>query len=81
MTSPDSWFDEVDPVIKAIVRKKLRVSLSERDDRRENQAALDVVQDIYQDLVQSLNKDAANIRDVKSYAAVVAYHTCAQVLR
>lgn len=81
MNLPENWFEEIEPVVKAIVRNKLRVSLSQRDDRRENQDALELVQDIYQELVKSLHSDSADIKNLRSYAAVVTYHACAQLIR
>ncbi len=83
MSSPDSagWFEVADPVVRAIVRKKLRVSLSDRDDRRENQEAQDLVQDVLAELAEAIVARGDKIGDLKSYAAVVAYHACAQHLR
>ena len=83
VTSPSGsgWFDVADPIVKGIVRKKLRVSLSERDDRRENQDAFDVVQGIYEEIAKALAPPGARVGDLTVYAAVVAYHACAQYLR
>jgi len=40
-----------------------------------------LVQDIYQELVKSLHSDSADIKNLRSYAAVVTYHACAQLIR
>jgi hypothetical protein len=74
------WFELVSPVVQTIVRKKLRVSLSDRDGGRTNQDALDVVQNVYRELAESLTGEDF-VKDLKSYAAVVTYHACAQYLR
>lgn len=79
--SPSAWFDRVDPIVRAIVRKKLRVTLSEYDYRRENQDALDVVQGILGELARAFGVPDAEVGDQTGYAVVVAYHACSQHLR
>lgn len=78
--APD-WPSVVEPIVKAIIRKKVRVTLLREDDRRENEDALDLVQSVYAELARALHSADKEIQDVKSYAAVVAYHACAQYLR
>jgi hypothetical protein len=51
------------------------------DDRRENEDAQDLVQNVFAELAQALNSGDKEIQDVRSYAAVVTYHACAQYLR
>ncbi len=79
--SERDWPSEVQPVVKAIIRKKLHVTLLQQDARRENEDALDLVQSVYAELAEAVHSEDKEIKDVKSYAAVVAYHTCAQYLR
>lgn len=75
------WYAVVKDVVEAIVRKKLRVTLSPDDSSRENQNALDLVQNVYSELTQALQSEGGEIRNLKSYAAVVTYHACAQYFR
>ncbi|WP_348265124.1 sigma factor [Telmatobacter sp. DSM 110680] len=83
MTSPSDqdWYVAVKDVVEAIVRQKMRVSLSPTDSSRENEDALDLVQDVYSELTQALQSQDIEVRDPKSYAAVVTYHACAQYFR
>ena len=63
------------------MRKKLRVTLSPDDSSRENQNALNLVQNVYSELTQALQSEGGEIRNLKSYAAVVTYHASAQYFR
>jgi DNA-directed RNA polymerase specialized sigma24 family protein len=74
------------PVVRGVVKSKLRVSLSRGDGREENQDALDVASDIYADLVAELNtlkssSDGRAIANFRSYVAGVAYNACYRHLR
>jgi len=70
---------EAEETITGIVRKKFRVSLSQTDGRRENEAALDLCQEVRLLLVEKLiQADNEPIRNVRDYAAVLTYHRCAQ---
>jgi len=74
------WNEIVDPVVSSIVRNKFHVSLSKLDGGRENQRALDVVQNIFLELTKAMDNHGEDIRDVKSYAAKVSYTECAKAL-
>lgn len=69
------------PVIRRIVRAKLRASLSASDGREQNLDALDVLGDIQLKLLRRLSEDPSAIASVESYAAMAAYHACADYLR
>jgi DNA-directed RNA polymerase specialized sigma24 family protein len=77
----EDWYDVAEPIVRAIIRKKLRVTLREEDERRENQDALDLVQSVYLDLAKAMDTGGREIKDLGPYAAVVTYHACAQYLR
>ena len=79
--SAAGWFEIADPVVRAIIADKLRVGLRKEDGRRDNQDALDLLQHVYRELADAVGAGAEEIRDLKSYAAVVTYHACAQYLR
>jgi hypothetical protein len=82
--SPESdagWFAVAEPVVRSIVRDELQVGLRSDDDRRENQDALELVQDVYSDLTEAVAANSDGIHDVKSYAAKVTYNACAEYLR
>ncbi len=83
MRSPgnEEWYDVAEPIVRAIIRNKLRVTLREDDERRENQDALDLVQSVYLDLAKAMGAGGREIKDLGPYAAVVTYHACAQYLR
>lgn len=71
-------------VIKPVVRRKLRVSLSDVDMSRENQDALELVSEIHLRLLAELDRPHASdhlIRDLKGYAAAVAANACYQYFR
>jgi len=74
------------PVVRGVVRNRLRVSFSAGDGREENQDALDVGGDIYADLLSELNSlksnpDGRAIENFRSYVATVAYNACYRHLR
>jgi len=74
-----SLAQEVEPVIRGIIRRKLRVTLDPADGRRENQNGLELFGDVWVKLLQETGTDA--IRNVRSYAAVIAYHACSEYFR
>lgn len=71
------------PVIEAIVRRKLRVSLDRADGRRENQDGLQLIGDIQLELVEKIRRlrPGEHLHNLQSFAAVVAYNTCSDYLR
>jgi DNA-directed RNA polymerase specialized sigma24 family protein len=74
------------PVVRGVVRNRLRVTLSAGDGREENQDALDLGGDIYADLLSELNSlksnpDGRAIENFRSYVAAVAYNACHRHLR
>ena len=74
------------PIIKAVIRSKLGVSLSAADGRFENQEALEIENDVAAILLSELNelreKQARNvIGNFRSYVAVVTFHACSRYLR
>ena len=76
------WYAVVKDVVEAIVRQKLSVStLSRGDSSRENEDALDLVQSVYSELTQAMQSEDSEISNLRSYAAVVTYHACAQYFR
>jgi len=83
--SANSALEEAESVICRIVRRKLRVTLSNDDGRENNLDALDVLGDVRLKLVRKLSQteDApdAEIEDWASYAATVAYNCCNDYLR
>ena len=73
------------PVIKNVLRNKLRVSLSVSDGSFENQEALEIESEVMALLLTELNKlQQAAAPDVignfRSYVAVVTFHACARYL-
>jgi hypothetical protein len=80
---PDTFPTDVDSAIRGIVRRKLRVTLSASDRRARNLDAQDLVADIQLKILRRF-RDAATAdpspRDPRAYAAVVAYHACAEYL-
>lgn len=78
---PDAMLLAADPVIRRIVRAKLRATLSATDGREHNLDALDLLGDIRLKLLRRLAEDPAAIESFESYAAMVAYHACADYLR
>lgn len=73
------WAREVEPVVRAIIRRKLRVTLDPGDGRRENQNGLELFGDVW---VKLLREPAGEgIRNVRAYAAVIAYHACSEYFR
>lgn len=69
---------EVEPVVRGIIRRKLRVTLEPGDGRRENQNALELFGDVW---VKLLQEPSDSIRSARSYAAVITYHACSEYFR
>ena len=74
------------PVIKSVLRSKLRVSLSVSDGSFENQEALEIESEVMALVLAELNElqqTAAPdvIGNFRSYVAVVTFHACARYLR
>ena len=79
----EALFQEVQPTIRGIVRRKLRASLNPADRQPRNQDALELVGDIQVALLEKLRQmqagDASHgIADFQKYTAVVCYHACAE---
>jgi hypothetical protein len=78
--------ETADPIIRGVLRQKLRVSLESSDGRAQNQDALDLAQSIRALLVSELGKLKANpgervIADFRQYVAIKAYSACADYFR
>jgi hypothetical protein len=84
--------EQADPVLRAAIRRKLRVTLRAGDSREQNMDALDLLGEVQLKLLAKLrqgdrdqgNGEAAGhgaIEQFRSYAATVAYHCCADYLR
>jgi DNA-directed RNA polymerase specialized sigma24 family protein len=74
------------PIIKNILRDKLRVSLSSADGRAENEDALDLYNEVILAVVAELHRlNAAPqpqpLNDPCGFIAVIAHHRCADYLR
>jgi hypothetical protein len=74
------------PVIKAVIRSKLGVSLSASDGRFENQEALEIENDVAALLVVEMNglrgtQGRNAIGNFRSYVAAVTFHACSGYLR
>src|SRR5215207_186422 len=74
------------PIIKAVIRSKLGVSLSAADGRFENQEALEIENDVAATLLSELNELQETptrnaIGNFRSYVAVVTFHACSRYLR
>jgi len=72
--------------IQGIIKKKFRVSLNPSDGSYQNQNAIQLYQDIVLQLIEKIRKakeegDIDSIRNIRSYAAVVTYHACAEQRR
>lgn len=77
---------DAQPVIKGIIRNKLKVTLSASDGRLENQEALEIESDVLAELVAELNQlkraqDEKTINNFRHFAAVVTFHACSRYLR
>ena len=66
-----------EPVIRRIVRTKLRATLRQDDGREHNLDALDLLGDVRLKLCRMLEVP----EDIASYAATIAYNTCSDYLR
>ncbi len=75
----EALVQEVEPVVRGIIRRKLRVTLDPTDGRRENQNALELFGDVWVKVLQEAGSDA--VRNFRSYAAVIAYHACSEYFR
>lgn len=75
----------VDPVIQGILRRKMHVSLRPDDDRRDNQEALDLLQNARLEVLKRLERwrsgEDRALDKPEHYAAVVAYHQHSEFLR
>ncbi|HEX8747171.1 MAG TPA: hypothetical protein VF717_08215 [Pyrinomonadaceae bacterium] len=73
------------PIIKSIIRKNLRVSLSATDGRSENQDALELSAEIQTRVLQALRRISAGrgqvIGNFPGYVATTAHHACHEFLR
>jgi len=80
-TPADQAAQEIETVVRAIVARKLRVSFY-RPDLVETQNAMDIVNSVLVEVLQRMRSaDTANLEHPREYAAVVAYHSCAEYLR
>lgn len=78
--------EHAEPVIRGVVKNKLRVSLNPADGSAANQDALEIAGDVQAALVTELRRlrgAAARepIRDFRAYVAVLAFHACYRYLR
>ncbi len=74
------------PVIRGVVKNKLRVSLSPADGSAANQDALEIASDVQAALVTELRRlrsaeSREPISDFRGYVAVLAFHACYRYLR
>src|SRR5829696_536331 len=73
------------PVVRGVVKSKLRVSLNPGDGREENQDALELFGDVCADLVaelRALREDGArSVANFRGYVAGVAFNACYRHLR
>lgn len=61
----------LDPLIRGMIRKRMRVSLSAGDSSRENQNALEMHGDIWVELYRKFRSDPASIRNPGSYVSAI----------
>lgn|SRR2546425_269484 len=78
--------EQTESTIKAIIRSKLRVSLSATDGSHSNQEALDMLGEIQTALLTGLREvktdaNARTITNFKSYVAAVTFNACHYILR
>jgi DNA-directed RNA polymerase specialized sigma24 family protein len=80
--------EEVDPVIRGAIRRKLRVTLRANDSREQNMDGLDLLGEVQLKLLTKLRQGGeeqaglqGGIGEFRGYAATVAYHCCADYLR
>lgn len=73
----------VKPIVKGLLRRKLLVSMSLSDDRRDNQDALDVMGDIISQVIPKLRSDKADrsIDNLDAYVRTVTVNAYHQYLR
>jgi DNA-directed RNA polymerase specialized sigma24 family protein len=73
------------PVVSAVLRRRLGVSLSRSDSRHENQRALDLAADVTTSILAELRAlraaGEASPGDFRAYAAQVAHNACHDYLR
>jgi hypothetical protein len=85
-SSDEELFRALDPMIRAIVRRRLSVTLDADDSRRRNQDALDVYQKIWAVVFARLRSsreggDPNPVREVMAYAASAAHSCCDEYIR
>lgn len=77
--------EHASPVVRGVVKSKLRVSLNAGDGREENQDALELFGDVCADLVSELrgllDAGARPVTNFRSYVAGVAFNACYRHLR
>jgi hypothetical protein len=71
----------VDPLIRAMIRKRMRVSLDPANLSRDNQDALEIYGDVWLALFRKLNATAAEIQNLRQFAAAVTSNTFSDYLR
>ena len=79
-------FRHAQPVIRNVIRTRLRVSFSQTDGGNTNQDALDIENDVHTLLLKQLRTIKArpqvnSISNFSSYVAAVSYHACYRYLR
>jgi DNA-directed RNA polymerase specialized sigma24 family protein len=79
-------YEHAEPVIRNIIRGKLRVSFSATDGSQSNQDALDIGNDVHTLLLTQLRSIKAcpngkSISNFSSYVAAVTYNACYRYLR
>ena len=74
------------PIIEAVIKSKLKVSLNHHDGSHRNQDALEISSDVYVVLtaeLRSIRKGSASktINNFRGYVSSTVYHACAEYLR
>jgi RNA polymerase sigma factor (sigma-70 family) len=72
------------PVIKGVIKNKLRVSLSTGDGSHINQEGLDLQSEVTAQLIEELREcrnQGKAISNFQSYTAVISFHRCYEYLR
>ncbi len=77
----DRALADVMPLVKAVLRRKSGLSLAADDARPDNVDALDLYHDVVARVWERLRDPAADVGDVRAYAATIAHNTWSDYLR